>query len=393
MSMNMTQTKFTVKHLPARESVIIEGGHGRGKSECVAQICAELSKETGKPHILIDIRLSQRETGDVIGMPRSIESFTATIPTFVDGVMVDCKTTVANVMVHDLPVWFPRDPDACGILFLDEIHYASKELIQAVMELSLDYRLNMVPLPAGFRVIAAGNQVQDTYGGTTLNPAAYSRFFKILFEPTAKEWQDWAKDNGVIRPIVKYLDKFPKDLDPPDVIEPGQACPDRRSWTKLSRVCQHMAELGTDPVKDLDYLTLLAVGYLGTTTAVNFVDYVRKEYKVYTAEDILNKLTDDMLEDIKSLSAGDPTYCTGISKEIAEWVEKQPAAKLLSDKQSANLAKYLQAIPEETASGFWTGIATASRTGKNQIATTWYTKTKGVKEYIGGKLNRSKATA
>jgi hypothetical protein len=391
--MDISQTKRTIKAYATpsstgvllRKSILIEGDHGKGKSQVVKQVCSELSTELKKPYQLVDIRLAQREVGDIIGMPRSADKITVTVVEFVDGKLTKAPKTFENVTIHDAPLWFPQDETSFGIIFLDEFHYATKDVQQSIMELALDYRLNMRPVPQGWTVVSAGNHNQDIYGGTTINPALYDRFLKIEFKPTVPEWLSYAdQPNATVygpvhRAIRSYINKFTADLDAPETIEPGKIYPSRRSWCSLSEVCAHMEDLGSDPFKDLNYLTLLAKGYIGETVGLNFVEYVRKEYKVYTAEDVLNKWSEEMAKEFAELQ---PVEVAFYSNEITVYVKKHN--KNLSKKQSENLFEFVKVVSKESASGFWLHFAKEAR----QIALTWYNHP-GVKEYLYGILNKS----
>ena len=376
--MNVEQTKFTLKYLDPARSILIEGIHGIGKSQVVAQTAAELSVETGIPHVFIDIRLSQREEGDIIGMPRGCETFTSQIPCYVKGELTTQEVVLQNVMIHDLPVWFPRDPDTHGILFFDELHYASKGVIQGCMEAFLDHRINMHPIPKNVRVVAAGNQIQDTYGGTTLNPAVYDRPLKIEFKPTTVEWTNFVTP-FIHRSVLLFINKFPAKLDPPESIEPGVICPSRRSWVTLSEDIKYLTGKGHDPLKDHDYLLLLTKGRVGSSTAIDYVDFVKREFKMYSPDDILNKWSEKMEEEFKAFLPAEVSF---YSNELVAHIAK--AGKNLTKKQKDNLERYLKAIPKETATSFWVHFA---KTAKD-IALDWYNTPK-VKEYIYGILDKS----
>lgn len=380
--MNVEQTKFTLKNLPPRKSVLIEGDHGKGKSQVVGQVTAELSRESSRVYQFIDIRLAQREVGDVIGMPRALDNVEITISAFKDGKPFGDTKVLKNVTFHDAPIWFPQDPDSYGIIFLDEFHYATKDVQQAVMELALDYRLNMRNVPAGWRVVAAGNHNQDIYGGTTINPALYDRFLKIEFKPTVPEWLDWAKDVGVNRAITSYINKIPSDLDPPENLEPGKIAPSRRSWTSLSEVCQYMKdERNFDPFKDLDYLILLAKGYLGEAVAINFTEYVRKEYKIYSVSDIIDNWDKGMAKDFSRYMVAEVAF---YSNEIADHFKK--TGKKPTRKQCENLFKFLKTVPLEAATGFWVHFAKAA-----QAPAMAFYDHPGVGEYLSESLQKDES--
>ena len=129
--MNFEQTVETLTILPHSHSVLIIGHYGLGKSDAVR----EAGKILGIP--VVDQRLSQCDVGDLKGMPFNIDGRTFFAP----------------------PDWFPlREEDAkeiqgrlnitegslikhapAGILFLDEIDRASREVQQGAFELALDH--------------------------------------------------------------------------------------------------------------------------------------------------------------------------------------------------------------------------------------------------------------
>ena len=345
--MNRNETKRTIKGLPPRESVLVQSRHGLGKSQIMQQICQELSVQTGHPHKLEDIRLSQREIGDILGMPRAVDKYTGKNLVWENGVLVEKDVTLTDVTLYNLPAWFPRDPDSYGILFLDEINRATREVQQAAFELVLDYRLNFQSLPAGWRVVAAINEDQDVYSVLNMDPALIDRFMVIDFKPTVQEWAEHAESIGVHDAVTKYITKFPSSLETPESIEPGKVYPSRRSWVKFSNTLKYMAKINDDPLKDLNYLTLLATGYVGSTTAISFTDFVREDYRVLTPDDILNKMTDSLEKELKGKTSMEASY---YAKELVKHMSKENS---LSKKQAANLIRFYKAIPKDSAAGFW----------------------------------------
>lgn len=380
--MDIKQTKRTLKGLPPRHSVLLRGRHGIGKSQIIAQTAAELSQSTGRPHQFIDIRLSQREVGDIIGLPRSVNNYPFTRSVFKNGEKVSEETVLNNVMIHDLPAWFPTDPDSCGILFLDEIDRAPREVQQAGFELVLDYRLNLRDLPKGWRVVAAANADQDVYAVINMDPALLDRFQVIDLRPKVPEWQEHARNIGVHDAVCKYISKFSSDLFTPENIESGNIYPSPRAWVLLSDSIKYMAENGDDPLKDLDYLTLLATGYVGSTVSINFVEYIKKDYRVLSATDILNKYNPDMNEEFQKMLATEVAF---YNKVIVDYIKDEKVR--LSPKQQANLFKYYQVIPKEQASGFWSYFSNQAR----DEATRWYKSAPKIADYTMSFLGKSSA--
>ena len=374
--MNITETKLVVKTALPREAIILKGGHGLGKSEVMAQIAAEMSIEQGVPYQFIDQRLSQKEVGDIIGMPRAVESYTGEKLFFENGKLVKKHVTMQNVTVYNPPDWFPTDPDSHGILFLDELNRATREVQQAAFELVLDYRLNFKDLPQGWLVVAAINDDTELYSVLDMDIALESRFLQIPFEPTVEEWMSHAKDIGVHDAIIKYLTKFDSKLDIPEKIEPGKIYPNRRSWVKLSKRMDNMAKLGHDLMKpDNSHLLIkVANGYVGSI-AVQFEDFIRKDYKVLTAEDILNKYDDDLDRTLSKMGVTELSY---YNKILVEHIKEKGFSIRNVIQQHQNLSRYIHTIPKELAANLWISLLSECRSAANA----WYQRDKEIGEYI-----------
>jgi len=346
--MNVTETKLTLKNLPPRESVLIQGAHGIGKSEVVAQTAQELSVEDSVPVQLIDLRLSQKEVGDLIGMPRGVEKYTGEILVWENGKLRKKTVHGENVTVYNPPSWYPTDPNSHGILFLDELNRATREVQQAAFELVLDYRLNFQPLPQGWRVVAAINEDSDIYSVLEMDPALLDRFQVIPFKPTVEEWMKHAKSINSHNAVIEYITKFPTSLDTPEKVEPGKVYPSRRAWVKLSNTMNYMKGRNLDllAAEQAQYLIKLAGGYVGPTSAVHFEDFIRKDYKVLSPQDILNKFDGKLADALSKMKAPEVAYYNG---ELIGYIKKHE----LSKKQNQNLFRYFQSIPKETAADFW----------------------------------------
>lgn len=370
--MNVEQTKRTLMGIPPRKSVLIESDRGLGKSEVVAQTTQALSEKLGVPFNLIDFRLAQCEVADVIGMMRHVDTGEIIRTVYKDGKKESEIKTLKNVTVHDFAEWFPQDSDSHGFLFLDELFRAPRDLQNAVMELALDYRYHFKELPIGWRVIAASNDNMDIYSGSFPDPALYDRFLKIKFKPTVPEWLAYARSIRVHRAVTQYISKFTADLMPEN-IEVGKISPSPRSWVSLSDCIKYMTENGDEVLKDLDYFLLLAKGYLGDTVSLNFIEYIRKNYKIFTGEDILNKWEEKDLE--REFSVMTVPELGFYHEEIIKYIlEKEKLTK----RQSNNLFSFVKAIPKESAGGFWEQFCNKCR----NAASTWYNSNEDIKDYI-----------
>jgi len=377
--MNTVMTKKTLMNLPPRQSVLIESDHGLGKSSVVAQVAAAISKVLGKPFGLIDFRLAQCEVADLIGMMYNSPKATLKRIVYIDGKVSEISETVENVTVHSLADWFPTDPDSYGFLFLDELFRAPRDLQNAVLELALDYKYHFKELPMGWNVISAANDKMDRYAGIVPDPALYDRFFKIKFDPSTEEWMEYAKSVQAHQSIISYIEKVPDDLEIPEKYEPGTIVPSRRAWVQFGNHLNHLTETGQKPLEDLEYLLLLAKGYIGDV-AVSYVDFVKNNFKLYTPEQILLTPVSGMLEDIKEK---DPTERAYYEKIILKYIGEYP----LNNKSLGNLFKYFKMLPKEEATGFWTNFLSENRTE----ATKFHSSSQEIKNYIWSLLNKHEA--
>jgi len=380
--MDITATKRTLKGLPPKHSVLLEARHGVGKSDVVSQTAAELSLTLNKPFGFVDIRLGQYEIGDLIGLPRARDTYEVTNKIYDKGILVESKITAQHVTVHDLPLWFPREKDSYGFLFFDELNRGSRDTQQWAMQIVLDYKSNFNEVPINWRVVAACNDDQDIYSILNLDPALYDRFLVIKFRPTVPEWMNYAEKHDVHPSIRKYISKFPSELDSPEAMEPGKRYQSRRSWVKLSNTIQHMEANGDNPLNDLDYLLLLSNGYLGAIST-QYIEFIKKDYKVFSPEEILNKFP-KLKEDFQKMLATDITF---YNKELTSYIKKENIQ--LNKKQSDNLFEYVTTIPRETATGFWSKFMEDSKIE----ATKWYKSNPAVTAYIRGLLNKSESLA
>lgn len=149
---------------------LLIGSMGVGKSQIMQQVANERGLK------LIDLRLAQQESGDLIGIPYKDEH---------------------GVTHWAQPEWWPKPGEKC-IVFLDELNRAPNDVRQAAFQLVLDRKLHTHVLPDGCFVHAAVNPDNGNYQVETLDPAMIRRFLNIVVTPDADVWLAWAKGPGKI---------------------------------------------------------------------------------------------------------------------------------------------------------------------------------------------------
>jgi hypothetical protein len=332
--MNIKNTKYILNNMPNTVSVLLKAKHGVGKSRSVQQVAIENGWD------FYDVRLSQCEVGDIKGLP------------YRDG----------DLMKFAKPEWFPKDPNSKGILFLDELNRATKDVLQAVFELCLDRRLDGTPLPEGWRVVAAIN-ADDEYDVVELDPALADRWFHIDFEPTAEEWLTWAKDNDIIPEIRQFISRNENLLDPPvGNLEINKVYPSRRSWATLSKTIKHMNLLKSDE----GMFVQVTKGFVGTEVAIMLQRFISNEYSRIKPSDVLDKfeeLEESLIESCESIEV-----IAELAVAVVEDANKRASAKF-KDLQKTNLQKFFMILPNDVASNVWVKLLKGKRTKK--LVTEW----------------------
>lgn len=256
-----TELTDVLHHTPSQQNVMLIGRHGIGKS----QIVTRYFEAAG--HKVVPFFLGQMsDPGDLIGLMHKDEQ--------------------SGRSEFLPPYWWPLDEQPI-VLFLDELNRARPEILQSVMDLTLNRTLAGRALPAGSRVIAAVNE-GDEYQLTDLDPALVSRFNVYEFAPSTEDWLVWAQacrlDPRVIQFIqqrAEYLDGDPREVDDPNRGLGGELtkAPDRRAWEKVAHLIAPLATLDDIHVK-------LIAGTVGISAALAFASTLKNAPSV-SAEDVL----------------------------------------------------------------------------------------------------------
>jgi hypothetical protein len=246
--------------------VLLWGPPGVGKSSMVRAIAERRGWK------LIDMRLSQMSPVDLRGIP---------VP--------DHQTGRTK--------WYPpaelplaeRDGDQ-GILFLDELLQAPRDVQSAALQLVLDRRLGEYELPKGWRIIAASNRVSDQTGSYQIIAALANRFVHIpvgcslppLHLDSSESitldfdaWKKWAYENNVHPNVIGFLSYRPDFLWKAT----GQvAFATPRTWADyVSKILHH---IGPD-------FTAVA-GCIGEGPATEFTAFCNLQDKLPPVQDILD---------------------------------------------------------------------------------------------------------
>ena len=143
--------------------VMIWGPPGVGKSTIVKSLAREMGVG------FVDVRLAQMESIDIRGLP---------VP--------DKEAHCVQWLPSSI---FPRDNSKGGIIFLDELSAAPKDVQVASYELILDRQLgggDIYKVPGKWVIVAAGNRSCDRAVSTTMSSALANRMLHLEVEANAE---------------------------------------------------------------------------------------------------------------------------------------------------------------------------------------------------------------
>lgn len=267
IKLNIRDLEETLEVTPADQNIMLVGKHGIGKSEILTNYFSERGMK------VIALFLGQMsDPGDIIGLPSK----------------VDARDAEGNVIVGIqktdflAPYWFPTDGKPI-VLFLDELNRARPEILQTVMDLTLNRTLAGKKLPEGSRVISAVND-GDEYQLTDLDPALVSRFNIYEFNPSTEEWLNWATKAGLDERVINFIQDNPTWLDGDPSVKAQtyaglEKSADRRAWKKVSDIMLNISTI-TDVHKRI------IAGVVGAAAAAAFVRSASQK-KVITGKDLL----------------------------------------------------------------------------------------------------------
>lgn len=175
--------------------------------------------------------------------------------------------------VNSPPSWLPQ-PGTSGILFLDELNRATREVRQGTFQIVLDRMVGQIPLPKGWIIVSANNPPDIEGKGmgyqvsSTDDRAFLSRFCHVAVQPSPSEWLSWARRSGISPQIRAFISRMGAPMLGSDrAIAVPNLSPTPRSWTTLSRFLVPLPpQVEGAPPRSLpsDLVVVVAMGLVGS---------------------------------------------------------------------------------------------------------------------------------
>lgn len=182
------------------------------------------------------------------------------------------------------PVWLVKLERLCEdgklhILFFDELTNATKQTQSVIFKIVLERVVNnRWPLPPNARIVAAGNDRNESSAAHDLAEPLFGRFAHIYIRTTVENWMPWAVQNQINPYVLEFLANNDLYLRTPYTGTDGHADP--RRWEMVSKVL--------DSSKN-DFSLLAPI--LGQDTADAFVRFFKAQQQL----DVLGQYTDEEL--------------------------------------------------------------------------------------------------
>jgi hypothetical protein len=277
--------------------VFIHGSPGIGKSYIVNDIAQQNGLD------IIDVRLSQLDAVDLRGIPSIENGLTKWMP----------------------PIFLPQDQESKGILFLDELNSAPLSIQAAIYQLVLDRKIGEYSMPKGWRIVCAGNKIDDKGIVFKLPSPLINRMIHIVLEAKYSDWKQWGIKNAIHPYIIGFLGFRPDLLssEVPTSSETNPAFATPRAWSMLSQIIK--ADISLDKIHPIIY------GSVGYGAGIEFISFVKVYKNLPNIDDILKGQSEIVPEEPSALYA----LCAALIERYS------------SHDEATHLFEYSQKLPIE----------------------------------------------
>lgn len=177
-------------------SVFLHGKSSDGKSARVKEIdpdCIVLYMTNATPESLNGISVYNSDTNEALNIK----------PSWLNKIESLCNA----------------EPDKLHIVFFDELNNTTPVIQGLAFNIILDHEVNGIwKLPKNARIVAAGNEVEDSLAANELVAPMFNRFAHVYINTDSDNWLKWAVESD------SSIEKLPyEEVDQPHKIHPSIA--------------------------------------------------------------------------------------------------------------------------------------------------------------------------
>lgn len=321
--------------LPAT-TLCITGMAGIGKSSTIKQV----AEETGMRYVHCD--LAQMEVEDLVGFPYTEFEISKNGNTgWVDDksyqnyLNADWNPTSKSRMTYAIPKWLDIQDDTPIILCLDDFSRSNNQLMQAIMNITLNQEYMTWKLPKGSTVVLTGNPSDDTeYQVTELDAAQKDRFAEYELEFDKNCWAKYT-EGKIPSSCINFILLYPENVVQ-EIKGETKMINSPRSWTSFFNDIRYL-----DFKKDLDYLQIKGSGFLNGNSVLQFVSYINNNlHNLPTPEQVFKSNNVDIFKNACIVNGQDRADIKAVlsyriinflNKHKGDWNDQALGQFILSD--------------------------------------------------------------
>jgi len=256
---------FKARKLDKNINPLFAGAAGIGKSE-ICQSWVKKQQERNPNFGFIDKRIAYMEAPDFIGFP---------------GESVDAHGVVRTS--HRLPDFWPTDPESEGLLLLEEPNRGTTAVMNCLMQLLTDRKVDNYTLPKGWIIAAAVNPDSAEYDVNTMDAALKNRFATFEVEYDHGTFVSFMEENEWCQHIIYFVKSGTWTYKDASSISKDSVYISPRTWSQLNAA--HKADIMSN--KQLH--AIISTSILGKDVGNEFWKFVHDDAPVTSIDLIKNK--------------------------------------------------------------------------------------------------------
>ena len=166
---------------------LFTGDAGLGKSQ-ICQSWVKKQQERNPKFFFIDLRIAYMEAPDLIGFPETEKDK--------DGVVRTC---------HRLPEFWPTDPDAEGVILLEEPNRGTVGVMNCLMQMLTDRQVHNYVVPKGVIFAACINPDSAEYSVNAMDAALRDRFEEYEIDFDHNSFVDYIEKSTWHEPLCQFV--------------------------------------------------------------------------------------------------------------------------------------------------------------------------------------------
>lgn len=307
------QLNFNLGYVPT-----LVGDSGIGKTALMRQIAA---KENASCYFFY---LAHVEREDLGGIP------------------VPNKTRKSFCYLTEQKILEMVESEKPTYLILDEWNRGTPEVMNAAFTLMEQRRFGSLELPSNIKIGATMNPSEMGYlvNECEKDPAFRRRLAWLAVKADPVVWLGWAQKNKIHPLVIQYIMQNPSKLLDTEARDAGKVYANPASWEKTSKILYAF-----ENQTNFDKATIMLSGHLGTTTAVEFSDWIKNREKFINPEEILQnyKNAQPMVKELADDSYNRPQLLRVIESVVIWLCSNQKINKQIGD----NFASFLNDLNNE----------------------------------------------